>query len=496
MLSEHRLIVLSLALFLQAGCKSTDGTVESDGGPSNITTVCDVAIVGGGVGGLHTAMRLGAQSGSKVCLFEKEERLGGRIYDIGKPPNTAAAPFLGNGGRRVMDGQTVVFGLAKELGIQLDEPKTGSDLVFARGKFATNKDDFLPLYPGLTYDHTKPDVESQLLKQLLSSPERAHADKYHDFKSYIHQVIGPVGYQYLHDMNRFRGDFEYPLSARGYLGFLAEEIDVCCQTFYPVGGMSAFVRAMAAKVQASGVRVFTSEPVTAIDGTSGVYQLRTAKRVVAADKVIIAVPPAAFDHIGGSIAKRIQQRPEYQALVGVRVTVINQWFKDSWWDKVRTADGKNIWRAYTTGHCISYVEIPPEAYAAPMHAIRTVYNDSAACADFWAKLAKGPIEQMEAELHKGLEHLFADNHITTPVQIPPAVATTFWEWPDGWYWIKAGSPLTNADIFQWATEPLAGEDIGLVSEAYNPQRSAWTDAAYKSSIHLLNTKYAMKLSGQ
>jgi hypothetical protein len=131
-----------------------------------------------------------------------------------------------------------------------------------------------------------------------------------------------------------------------------------------------------------------------------------------------------------------------------------------------------------------------------MHAIRTVYNDSAACAEFWAKLAKGPIEQLEAELHKGLDHLFTDNHITTPVQIPPAVATTFWEWIDGWYWVKAGSPLTNADIFQWATEPLAGEDIGLVSEAYNPQRSAWTDAAYKSSIHLLNAKYAMKLSGE
>ena len=44
-------------------------------------------------------------------------------------------------------------------------------------------------------------------------------------------------------------------------------------------------------------------------------------------------------------------------------------------------------------------------------------------------------------------------------------------------------------------QPLPGEDIALVSDGYNPQRSGWADAAYKSSIHYLNQRFDMGLPG-
>ena len=43
---------------------------------------CEVAIVGGGAGGLHTAFRLAPELKSGVCLFEREATLGGRILDV------------------------------------------------------------------------------------------------------------------------------------------------------------------------------------------------------------------------------------------------------------------------------------------------------------------------------------------------------------------------------------------------------------------------------
>jgi len=58
--------------------------------------------------------------------------------------------------------------------------------------------------------------------------------------------------------------------------------------------------------------------------------------------------------------------------------------------------------------------------------------------------------------------------------------------------------ITQADgpeLFEWATQPLKGEDVALVGEAYNVQRSGWSDGAYKSSINLLNKRYGMKLPG-
>ena len=481
------------SMILGSGCKSKSSgikeVVETGG-----DTECEIAIVGGGVAGLHTAFRLGPKYGSKVCVFEKEARLGGRIFDITKSPNDEnVGPYLGAGGRRLMIGQDVVFSLAKELNIELQKPETAADLVFARGMYATNKLDFLKKYPKLSYNASSKDVETDLLQQLLDSPERNHADQYPDFKSYIIKVIGVDGYQYLHDMSRFRGDFEYPLSARSYLDFLAEEMNVCCQTYYPVGGMSTFVRAMAKKAREAGVRLYAAEPVVTIDKDGSGFKIATTKRHVQTQRVIIAVPPVALNRIGGDVPERIKTQQQFQDIIGVKVTVINQWFDKPWWQSVRTSDGKGIWRAYTTGHCISYVEIPPEPYAAAQNAIRTVYNDQRECADMWTKLSEGPQQQLEAELHRGLVHLFANNNVTTPVNIPPASKTVYWEWPEAWYWLRAGTKFSNADIFKWALDPLPNENVTLVNEAYNPQRSAWTDAAYKSSINALNSKYGMNL---
>jgi hypothetical protein len=81
------------------------------------------------------------------------------------------------------------------------------------------------------------------------------------------------------------------------------------------------------------------------------------------------------------------------------------------------------------------------------------------------------------------------------VTIPDPIKTHVPVWPAAWHWLRAGSGMTNADLFDWAVEPLAGEPVGLVGEAYNVQRSGWSDGAYKSSINLLNTRYGMSLPG-
>jgi hypothetical protein len=69
--------------------------------------------------------------------------------------------------------------------------------------------------------------------------------------------------------------------------------------------------------------------------------------------------------------------------------------------------------------------------------------------------------------------------------IPPPLNTHFQVWPNAWYWLKAGTQFTNADIADWALEPLKGEAIALVGDSYFISRAGWTDAAYKSSARLI-----------
>lgn len=495
-LRSHGLALL-FALPLVA-CTSGDGDASA--------TTCKVAIVGAGAAGLHTAYRLAPKFGEGVCVFEKETRVGGRLYDIGKTPEDEAAGLVvGNGGRRIEKGQDVLFGLADELGIVYDTPKTGADIVFARGRYATDKDEFVDLYPGLVYDDTKPDVEGQLLDKLVNGPERAKIASYPSFLDYAKAAVGDAGVDFLHDMSRFRGDYELPLDARSYVDFLEEDLTIGPDTSYPKGGLAMFPKRLAEESEAAGARIFLGEPVASIDKAGDAYALRTSERAVEAEYVVLTATPHAVEKIGGAVTEQLRATEPYQSILGVRVTVINQWFATPWWRDLKTKDGRGLWRAYTTsdatkddGRCINYVEIPPEKWVAESDApgayvIRAVYNDQPACAEMWAKLHDAKDDAKRDELlHAGLTLLFAANGISTPVTVPPAVKTTFWEWPDGWHFLRSGAKLTNAELMDWAVEPLPGERISFVGEAYNVQRTTWSDGAYKSSKHYLKKTFGIE----
>ena len=455
---------------------------------------CKIVIIGGGPAGLYSALRLGPKYGSQVCLFERENRLGGRLYDVARDPvANPNGPYMGIGGRRVIEGQTVLFNLAKELNITLDNPAVEAELTQTQGKVAVNKNDLLFLYPNLKGPFGE-DAESELLNQLLASPERKNIDSYASFSDYATTVIGVDGFKYLHDMSRFRADFEYPINARSYIDYLAEEINVCCKIYYPVGGMSAFIRAMEAHARASGVQIFINEGVNSIDKQGAEYKVATAHRIVVSPRLIIAVPPLALEKINGTIAKKITDQAQFKAMMAVKVTTVAQWYDEPWWKNIRTKDGRIVWRGTTTDHCINSVEIPQEAYSAQQNVIRAVYNDKLSCVEQWKKLAAKGEDALEAEVHKGLQQLLANNGLTQAVSIPKHASKTVYHlWNDGWYFQHADSKFTNQEIADWALAPLPGEQIGLASEGYNPQRSGWSDGAYKSAIRLLNNQYGMEL---
>jgi hypothetical protein len=464
---------------------------------------CEVAIVGGGAGGLHTAFRLGPILGSKVCLFEKEKELGGRIHDVSYDSEAKDAPRIGVGARRIMETQTVVFDLAAELGLQLETPVVGADIIQARGRTAFSKEDFVSLYPGLPVKQDPDtDYETWLFDQLRHGPERANAGLYPDFRSYITAIVGKAGFDYLHDMSRFRADFEYKLDAPSYLDYLDTEWDVCCEASYPVGGMSGFIRGMEEQARASGVRIFKGEAIHGIHRQGQGYQLQSARYKVAAKKLVIAVPPSAFPYLRGDVPARIAKQKPFKDIVGVKVATITQWWPYAWWKDIRnpaeSGEKAQVWRAWTTDSCVNFIEIPMEPSAAAQNVTRSVYDDDQRCVEHWEKLAKRSMQQVEAEIHQGLTQIFHQNGVSLPgnVTIPKPLKTHVQIWPAGWHFLGAGASSTNAELADWALEPLPGEPVSLVGEAYFINRSGWSDGAYKSSIQVLNRHYGLQLKAQ
>jgi hypothetical protein len=498
--STWTVVVLGTSCATACASSFTDEADTTNAAASAIE--CEVAIVGGGAGGLHTAFRLADTLGAKVCLFEKERELGGRIHDVTlMDVDDPGAPRIGLGARRVMETQDVLFSLATELGLELEKPEGAADLIQARGIFSFSKDDIAArAYPTIPPATADKDRETLLLDTLRASPERARITEYADFASYSKAVIGDEAYTFLRDMSRFRADFEYPLDARGYLDYFDEEWDTCCAPSYPKGGMSSFIRAMEARATARGARIYKDEPVSTIVKVGSEYRVTTGHHTATAKKVVIAVPPVGLDKIGGDVAERIKAQRPYRDIVGVHVVTITQSWAEAWWKTVKNPaveTNAQVWRAWTTDHCLNFIEIPIEPYAAAQNVTRSVYVDNERCATYWEGLASQGVDKVEEALQAELTAVFNNGGVSVPevVAIPKPLKTVVQTWPAAWYWLRAGATITNKELAEWAVEPLPGEAVGLVGEAYNVQRSGWSDGAYKSSIQLLNAKYGLALPG-
>ncbi|NBS17138.1 MAG: hypothetical protein EBT06_12275 [Gammaproteobacteria bacterium] len=444
--------------------------------PKNLK--CEVAIIGGGPGGLYSAYRLGPKLDKRVCVFERENHLGGRLYD---EPLVPGGPVHGVGGLRVMEGQDLVFALANELGITLEPGPYVDDMISTRGVFAFDTETLRKeVYPLVS------ESEAALYNKLQFGPERANVASYPDYRSYVRSVVGEEQYFFLRDILRFRGDYTYPLDARGYLDWLDEETNVCCTGYFPVGGMSQFPLRMADRARQNGVRIFTSEPAISINGRGGHYFITTPTYRVKATRLIIAADPTGFKAVTGNIARRIQAQAQFQHLTGVKVATVTQWFPRSWWNNL--VEGRDVHRAWTTEACLNAIEIPKDKYDADQLVVRTVYSDDRDCVDFWEITAReNGIEAVEAEINRGLKYLFPK------ADIPKPLKTVVQIWPAGWYFLGAGSDFTNASIAAWAVRPLPGEAVSLVGDAYHPQRATWSDGAYKSAINALNASYGFDI---
>jgi hypothetical protein len=509
---------------------------------------CDVAIVGGGPGGVHTAYKLtnppvGVSTGvaaNKVCIFEKKDKLGGRIEDVQFGPNPG--DVVGTGAYRMYSDQ-YTYKLAAELGMAVVAQPSFSNLRALENPnghpgiyFGYSGSDFMSLYNQTINDDdmwSKMLCNSQVPRDKDNHPLYQQVNGIENLSSfgYVKNLFGNLSATYLYDNYRFRGDFDEPIDAAAYMEYTAADF-AGGSVYYADPGFSFIINKMKDAIVAKGGKIFLEEPVGSISknkGTQGGYTLVTNKDTVNAKYVIIATEHGAIAKMKGDIPANIlrakldgtianksvpnEKLPYYNVQSTRALTVTNKWDKQWWKDDLRYPDvtklagkqlpgGKSILRADTTINlkssipCLNSIELPYTTHQDNLNVTRSVYVDNRVCVQAWADLYKTQGEQgVNAEVIKKLREMFP-KIFDGSVNEPKITQTHVTEHVEAWYFIKEGAlknGYTNKNVFDWSANPLQGEKVYLVGDEWNNLASGWSNAAYTSSIKVLNAHFGMNL---
>lgn len=363
-----------------AGCGAS-GELTGEESEALGALSCDVAIIGGGPGGVHTAYKLTKKhlTAGPVCLFEMTDHLGGRVgnnHDVG----LATQSFVNNGVTVAHTGQTgtggyrmyknqYTYALGQELAA-LGAPGQLSFVVqdsFSRLEAVENRG-YNRKYKEaryFTYDnygiakafaplYSSPINNNDIWKALLCGPQvpvdATHTPRYDqmaipglatmtsgDYLEWVAANVispahGPEVAQYMLDTWRFRGDFESPSDAAAFLEFNAKDYTGGA-TYYPIPSFQPYFDIMADQIQQSGGQIYLNEKVVSVStrASGPRYSLTTASGgAVTANTVIIATPHSALRSgaISGDVISAITSQLPFQYVSSSNAVTVTHQFGD------------------------------------------------------------------------------------------------------------------------------------------------------------------------
>ena len=466
---------------------------------------CDVAILGAGVGGAHSAYRLASAYKNNLCIIERENHVGGRTYDIDYNGNVPAAysetPIAPVGAARFYAGQSVIKKLADELNITYYSYAYQKNLIKTRGRFYTSYADMCTnSYVDLSCEDDADgyNAQDQLWVRLLDAFRNNGSLLYQlaDFHAFCHYTLGDEGTSYLRDSFRFRADF-LNIDPYAYMEYTKQDWNVAGTIYYPYFGMSQFAKRMIYQATTmNNARLYLNESILRIDDNSNttsdyLFSVESSSYTIKAKRLVIAIPPAGWANIEGSIGNEIRAHRNFQSILPIKVIIIESYWPRRWWEEP-SMFAADIDRAWTRQNCISFIEILSRHPAKKeLNLTKTVYDDGL-CTDTWSTLMERSSDaDLIEEVLRGLRSLFPN------VDIPAPTKTVTHLWPGAWHFQKSNTNVTNKQLARWALQPLSRFEknrVSLVGEAYNIDRSGWIDAAIKSSLMSLTSQFQFNSS--
>lgn len=318
------------------------------------TEKIDIAVVGGGVAGLYSAMRLKTQTDKSVTVFEGSDRIGGRLLSMHFPDVASQTAEIG--GMRLRHTDEIALKLVRDLigadHLQdFDYPTTG---YFLRDRHlvpggAPSK---LPYFfdakeEGILGrgDDLLTSTIDALVREAKENPDRFRGEGVWEL---LLKTRSKDGVNYIRDALGYNS----PVSnwdATTALPWFAADFDPNTRYYKLHGGLEQIPHAAGMAFVASGGTILKQNRLRHIgrnvDGSlSLVFQTSSGQRHVIAEQVILALPRYAIESLSPDSV--IFENPRFhsamKAVHKVPLAKIHMSFTKDWWTPRNLTDGRQV----------------------------------------------------------------------------------------------------------------------------------------------------------
>lgn len=154
---------------------------------------------------------------------------------------------------------------------------------------------------------------------------------------FISEYLSPEGFHYYNHLKGFILDYGRQLDSEALV-----DIGLTCENTKdnysrPVKGLSEIIRALQTSAVKLGAKLYNNEGVRIIEESpEKQFKLVTARYIVTANKLVLAVPVSAMKHIKGSVAEKVRNDSIFDS-VGIMVAFKGfAVFKEAWWQHSAT----------------------------------------------------------------------------------------------------------------------------------------------------------------
>ncbi len=459
--------------------------------------------------GLYATWRLlsGGVKPDRIGLFEASDRIGGRVLTVRPPYDDRLALDLG--AHNFSSSHKLVGGLVERFGLNA-VPSTGyspASIIHLRGRSLTKAEvarSYLrkPFAYGVSaylQRRGPARILRKALERMPAGPDgrrrlggRPLADW--TLPEALLEALSPEELRYLADRLIY-SFWHRPVQAEAALQWAVQEIFRGNHVMAELaGGMGELPEAFAKDIVERGGKVELGHRLEAAEMPDGQpialrFGTTVGRRTVVADRVVLALPPAAIGRVEG-----LAGRPEIGTLLAVlapqRAVMTALVYREPWWRQIGIAGGVS-----TTDLQIRHLRHQePDRRNGSEAAALISYSDGEN-ADFWNGIAGeetrsgwiDPDHPVAVEMHRQAQSMFVPK---MSMALPRPIVAFTQDWSDGGagaafhMWAPGSKPKTSD-----ALRPIDGRQLYICGEAWST-RQGWIEGALETTDLLISRYFS------